>query len=39
VLGPIVADVVEARPNRWADRFRWRRTGSTSSEQARFNGA
>jgi glycine/D-amino acid oxidase-like deaminating enzyme len=24
VLGPLTADVVERKPNAWAERFRWR---------------
>lgn len=41
VLGPIVADVIEGKANRWAERFRWRepaagRAGRT--EEARYGG-
>jgi len=39
ILGPLIADVVERRPNRWAARFRWRALGETRSEKARFSGA
>lgn len=39
VLGPLVADVVEYRPNRRAERFRWRALGDSRSEGARFAGA
>lgn len=35
LLGPLIADVVERRPNRWAGRFRWRRRGEVAAEQAR----
>jgi glycine/D-amino acid oxidase-like deaminating enzyme len=35
VLGEIVADVLERRPNRWSDRFAWGRTGEGIGEQAR----
>ena len=39
VLGPLIADVVERRPNRWASRFRWRTLGDSRREEARFAGA
>lgn len=35
VLGELVADAVEGRDNRYAERFRWRRRGSLRAEQAR----
>ena len=35
VLGEIIADVVEERPNPWADRFRWRAAGARRREWAR----
>ncbi len=35
VLGPIIADVVERHPNRWAHRFRWRTREGRRSEDAR----
>jgi glycine/D-amino acid oxidase-like deaminating enzyme len=35
VLGPIVADVVERRPNRWASRFRARTPDAGQKEAAR----
>lgn len=35
VLGSIVADVLEGRPNRWAQRFRWRDAGPPAKEAAR----
>ncbi|HXV76982.1 MAG TPA: FAD-dependent oxidoreductase [Candidatus Polarisedimenticolaceae bacterium] len=35
VLGPIVADVVECRPNRWAARFGWRQPDTGRKEHAR----
>jgi glycine/D-amino acid oxidase-like deaminating enzyme len=38
VLGPIIADVVERRPNRWASRFRARRPGADRQEAARGRG-
>ena len=38
VLGQIVADAAEQRPNRWAERFRWRSTGGRRAEEARFVG-
>jgi glycine/D-amino acid oxidase-like deaminating enzyme len=35
VLGPLIADVVEGKPNHWADRFRWRSlSASTASQEA-----
>jgi glycine/D-amino acid oxidase-like deaminating enzyme len=34
-LGPIIADVVEERPNPWASRFGWRRRGEIRTEDAR----
>ena len=39
VLGSLVADVVEKRANRWANRFRWRNLSDARREQARFDGA
>ena len=36
LLGEIVADVLEGRANRWADRFRWRPSGPQRAEDARF---
>lgn len=38
VLGPLIADVVERRANRWATRFPWRSAGATRAEEARFVG-
>jgi glycine/D-amino acid oxidase-like deaminating enzyme len=40
VLGPLIADVVERRDNRWRERFRWRTAarGFASEEQARAPG-
>jgi len=35
VLGSLIADVVEAIPNPWAERFRWRDRGRDASEAAR----
>lgn len=39
LLGPLVADVVEGRPNRWAHRFRWRAAGRRRTEEARHTGS
>lgn len=36
MLGPIVADVVEGVPNRFAHRFAWRSRGQVKTEDARF---
>ena len=36
LLGEIVADVLERRPNRWAVRFAWRESGDRVAEHARF---
>jgi glycine/D-amino acid oxidase-like deaminating enzyme len=36
VLGPLIADVVERRANRWAPRFSWRTLGESRREEARF---
>ena len=36
VLGSIIADAVEGRPNRWLPRFRWRTVDETRSEEARL---
>jgi glycine/D-amino acid oxidase-like deaminating enzyme len=36
VLGPLVADIVERRENRWASRFVWRTGGAPRREQARL---
>jgi glycine/D-amino acid oxidase-like deaminating enzyme len=35
VLGEIVADLVEDRPNRWLERFRWRQREGSRTEHAR----
>jgi glycine/D-amino acid oxidase-like deaminating enzyme len=36
LLGRLIADVVESRPNRQVERFRWRRPGAGRTEAARF---
>ena len=36
VIGSIVADALEGRPNRWHERFRWRLEGSRTFEEARL---
>jgi glycine/D-amino acid oxidase-like deaminating enzyme len=38
VLGEIIADVVEGRPNRWAGRFRWRSRREGGADGARHRG-
>ena len=40
VLGDLIADVVEGRPNEWADLFRWRELspGTTGEEASRYHG-
>src|SRR3954467_5862515 len=38
VLGGLIADVVEAKPNPWAQRFRWRTRGQDAKEAARAIG-
>lgn len=38
LLGTIVADVVEGKTNRWAQRFRWRPRGEERDEAARSRG-
>jgi glycine/D-amino acid oxidase-like deaminating enzyme len=35
ILGPLIADVVEHRRNRWASRFRWRSRREDRREAAR----
>jgi glycine/D-amino acid oxidase-like deaminating enzyme len=35
VLGAVIADVIEAKPNPWAARFRWRSRGRDAKEAAR----
>ena len=35
VLGEIIADVVERKPNPWAQRYRWRKKTAASSDGAR----
>ena len=35
ILGALIADVVERRPNDWAPRFRWRSRGPDRREAAR----
>jgi len=37
VLGPIIADVVEGKPNRFAARFAWRARGQIKTEEARHS--
>ena len=39
VIGAIVADAVEGRENRWRDRFRWRTSGVSRTEEARFRSS
>jgi glycine/D-amino acid oxidase-like deaminating enzyme len=39
LLGPLIADVLEGKPSRWAERFRWRGSGEARTEEARFGGA
>lgn len=36
MLGPIIADVVEGKPNRFAGRFAWRARGNLATEDARY---
>lgn len=36
MLGPIIADVVEGRSNRFAERFAWRTRGELKTEEARY---
>ncbi|HKQ60022.1 MAG TPA: FAD-dependent oxidoreductase [Candidatus Polarisedimenticolaceae bacterium] len=38
VLGAIIADVLERKPNPWAPRFTWRPRGKLTTEQARRTG-
>ena len=38
VLGGLIADVVERRPNRFAARFAWRARGELAAEDARHTG-
>lgn len=38
VLGGLIADVVEGKPNEWAGRFRWRARGRDATEAARAAG-
>ena len=38
LLGELVADVLERRPNRFAQRFAWRAPSPSEREQARFDG-
>ena len=38
LLGPLIADVVEGRPNRWAHRFAWRAPTRRRTEEARHTG-
>ena len=37
-LGRVTADVVEGRPNRYADRFAWRSRGDAIKESTRYSG-
>lgn len=36
MLGPIIADVLEGKPNRFAHRFKWRARGELKTEHARY---
>jgi sarcosine oxidase / L-pipecolate oxidase len=38
VLGEIIADILERKPNPYASRFTWRSRGEPASEKARFTG-
>jgi len=38
LIGGIIAEVVEGRPNRFAHRFAWRGKGRLAAEGARFSG-
>lgn len=40
VLGPLIADAVESRPNAWLEKFRWRKLSPEMSgeEAARYHG-
>jgi glycine/D-amino acid oxidase-like deaminating enzyme len=40
VLGGLIADAIEGKPNRWLGKFRWRefRTHDVSTEAARYRG-
>lgn len=35
MLGPIIADALETKDNRWLERFQWRKTGTPRVEAAR----
>ena len=37
-LGRVTADVVEGKPNRYADRFGWRPRGDAVKESTRYAG-
>lgn len=37
-LGAVTADVVEGRPNRYAERFAWRPRGEVTKESTRYHG-
>lgn len=39
LMGPLIADVLERRDNRWAERYRWRAGDPVHNEAARFTGA
>jgi glycine/D-amino acid oxidase-like deaminating enzyme len=39
VLGGVIADVVEGKPNAWAERFRWRTRDRDTTEAARAGSA
>jgi glycine/D-amino acid oxidase-like deaminating enzyme len=39
VLGPLIADVVERKPNEWRDRFKWRTRVRDGKEAARSTAA
>jgi len=38
ILGPLIADVLEHKPNPYAHRFAWRPRGGLATEKARYSG-
>ena len=38
LLGEVIADAVEHRPNKWGARFSWREAGALTTEEARYTG-
>lgn len=38
IMGDLIVDAMEGKPNAWLERFKWREAGYTGEEAARFRG-